>query len=65
MTKTGPFGNPIQMRVTWRNFLGIGKYDDDYNAATNNCIHYGLEVWTRLGGELSYGDVYMWLGTCN
>ncbi len=62
LTKNGPFGDPIQMTVSPPVLLGdlyvnIGEHKSDYNLLMNNCIHYSLEVWTRLGGEMSCTDV--------
>ena len=62
LTKRGPLGDPVEMTVSPPVLLGdlfvdIGRYNGDYNLVANNCINYGLEVWRRLGGSLSWGDV--------
>lgn len=39
-------------------FRGIGgRWKGKYHLINNNCIHYALECWRRLGGRASWDDV--------
>ena len=39
-------------------FRGIGGgWKGNYHFADNNCIHYAIECWKRLGGNVKWNDV--------
>lgn len=39
-------------------YRGIGgRWNGDYHLTDNNCIHYALECWKRLGGNASWNEV--------
>ena len=56
-------GFPMEMHISNKVtihdvFLGVGStWDGEYHLIKNNCIHYALACWERLGGNASYDDV--------
>ena len=64
VTQTGflPFSDQLEMYTRRINvdkvFRDIGGgWHGDYHLTDNNCIHYALECWERLGGKASWNDV--------
>ena len=64
VTQTGllPFSDQLEMSTKRLNvdkvFRDIGGgWNGDYHLTDNNCVHYALECWDRLGGKASWNDV--------
>ena len=65
VTQTGllPFSDQLEMLTeeavcAEEVFHGIGgTWNGEYHLTTNNCVHYALECWEKLGGKASWNDV--------
>ena len=65
VTQTGilPFSPVLEMDITETIgvedvFRGIGgNWNGPYHLTDNNCIHYALECWKKLGGKATWNEV--------